>query len=422
MGLFKCRVCHEKFLSKILLNQHLNSQHNVAGTSSSSSSTQTRTMKRNVENKQNSIECKRLKKQDDDNMIKCVSCNIDIAKDLMHGHKRTNEHKNKCSVVYKENNIEVIQIAFKSRINTFRVKNVQSDELSIQNFLTNITESVFMLINEHLQTHTSIKVNVELFGGYMIEKNDKLEYDIKSFNTKNEIITISTNLSKTYDMWKDVIKTKSEEFSERESGWHLVEILYLEVNINKFNPLRGSSYVKLPKNIENKKAVVNVKNYDNECFGHAIISALKPVESNSDLITSYPNFRSVLDFSGIEFPIKFTDIHKFEEQNNISVNVFGLNSKKDNIMGPLHHTKQRRFTHINLLYIEEKGISHFCWIKNLSRLVSKQLNLKKCRKHICDGCLQYFTKDSLLREHQKDDCGKIRTILPYGGNNFFLVV
>lgn len=87
-------------------------------------------------------------------------------------------------------------------------------------------------------------------------------------------------------------------------------------------------------------------------------------------------------------------------------------------MGPLHHTKQRRPTHINLLYFEKKEKTHFCWIKNLSRLVSKQLSFSTRRKHICDGCLQYYAKEHLLREHQQDECGKVKIILPHGGKLF----
>lgn len=376
-------------------------------------STSSRMKRKKSTKKMTSDNTKRLKISSD--RILCDPCQIQVHKSLMHAHRRSNEHKHKCSVAYKQNNIDVIRTAFKSRVNTYRVNNMISDELSIENFLKHITESVTMLINENLQTHTSIKVNVELFGGYMVEKGDEYKYDVKSFNTKNEIITLSTELNNVYKDWIHIIKTKAEDFNDRESGWHLIEIHYLEVNINHYNPFRGSTYIKLPKTIENRKAVVNVKNNDNECFGHAIISAMRPVEHNVDHVSSYPPFRSVLNFKDIEFPMNVSDIHKFERQNCISVNVFGLNYKKDKVMGPLHHTKQRQPIHINLLFIEEGDKSHFCWIKNLSRLLSKQLSANTRRKYICDGCLQYFMKADLLHEHQLNGCGQVKTILPFGG-------
>lgn len=408
MASVKCNICDRIFSSEKSLNEHKNDEHVVAIAS------KTKKMKRKTEGVGSSAKCKSAKENLD--LIKCESCKIEIQKCRMHAHKRTNEHKNSCSEFYKDNDIEIIKTAFKSRISTYRVNNRKSDELSIKSFLNNIKTSVLFLINENLQTHKSLKVNVEIFCGYMLEKINKLEYDTKSFNTKNEVITISTKLNEVYDTWMDSINTKSEDFSERESGWHLLEILYLEVNINKYDPLRGSSYIELPEIIRNRKACVNVKNFDDECFGHAIISALRPVNQNSDMLRSYPNFRTVLNFNDIEFPIKFSDIDKFERRNDISVNVFGLNQKQDKVMGPLHHTKQRRATHINLLYFENNyGLSHFCWIKNLSRLVGSQLSSNKRQKHICDGCLQYYAREDLLLEHQKDECGKVKTILPFGG-------
>lgn len=33
---------------------------------------------------------------------------------------------------------------------------------------------------------------------------------------------------------------------------------------------------------------------------------------------------------------------------------------------------------------------HYVWIKDLSRLVCKQLSKEKIKKYICDRCLNYF--------------------------------
>ncbi|KAJ8927512.1 hypothetical protein NQ314_020009 [Rhamnusium bicolor] len=47
---------------------------------------------------------------------------------------------------------------------------------------------------------------------------------------------------------------------EKDSGWALVSLLYLEINVAKYNPLRASSYLPLPKDIAAKNAVINVRN------------------------------------------------------------------------------------------------------------------------------------------------------------------
>ena len=52
----------------------------------------------------------------------------------------------------------------------------------------------------------------------------------------------------------------------------------------KYVPLGGTSYIPLPKFLAAKKAIINLKNKDDECFKWAITWALNPVEKNSERI------------------------------------------------------------------------------------------------------------------------------------------
>ena len=47
---------------------------------------------------------------------------------------------------------------------------------------------------------------------------------------------------------------------------------------------------------------------------------------------------------------------------------------------------------------------HYCWIKNLSRLLCDQ-NKHKGKTYFCDRCLYGFTKEDLLIKHKEDCCG-----------------
>jgi hypothetical protein len=146
------------------------------------------------------------------------------------------------------------------------------------------------------------------------------------------------------------------------------------MNINQFNPLRGSSYIDLPHDIKTKKAIINVQNYDHECLKWAILSALYPVKDSSQRVSSYIKHQNKLKFSDIPFPVKVTDINKVEKLNEKGINVFGLhyneNSKTHEVNGPIYFTKCRKPTHINLLYISRGSQGHYCYVTNLSRLVS----------------------------------------------------
>lgn len=54
-----------------------------------------------------------------------------------------------------------------------------------------------------------------------------------------------------------------------------IDIYMLQLRTNQLNPLVGSSYLSLPKFIESKKAIINVKNKDNKCFMYSILSTFE---------------------------------------------------------------------------------------------------------------------------------------------------
>ena len=52
----------------------------------------------------------------------------------------------------------------------------------------------------------------------------------------------------------------------RERGFRFDEVLLLDVGFHQLNLTRGSSYLPLPSWIPKKKAVINPKNENDECF------------------------------------------------------------------------------------------------------------------------------------------------------------
>jgi hypothetical protein len=185
--------------------------------------------------------------------------------------------------------------------------------------------------------------------------------------------------------------------------------------------LRGSTYLKLPRDIIKKKAVLNIENEDNECFKWSILAAIHRVTDHAHREEQYHEFDGELDFTGISFPVKLSDIPKFEMLNNISVNVYGTELKFDKIkdrwfseiIGPFYLTSQQRKLHVNLLLIvdDEKMVSHYCLIRNLSRLVSSQFSKNAHAKFICNGCLLFFSTEKRLLEHCKHACNEVVTKL-----------
>lgn len=277
-------------------------------------------------------------------------------------------------------------------------------------FLNKAFNSFKRKIQTHLK-NSMLKVNVVLVCNFI--KPQSGNTDMKTFSTKNHIIDISTNLKNWYnDNVIRALTNKLEEFSERDSGWALSEVLHLKVNINNFSPLKGgiSTFVRLPDFISRKRAVVNVKNRDSYCFLWAVVSALHPVENkHPDRVTSYPHFKDVLKYDSIEFPIKLHDIKKFEKLNNLSINLYCIENKSVLPLCLSNNTNSNREP-INLLVLPTDnnnftGIQHdnvtfhFAWIKRMSALFSKQLSSHGHKTFICFRCLNHFSSDDLLKRH-----------------------
>ena len=106
------------------------------------------------------------------------------------------------------------------------------------------------------------------------------------------------------------------------------KVLTVEVHIAKYKAIKGGSYIELPKVLALKKAIINVKNKDHECFKWSLLSALFPAQSHPHRLTNYLEHQEKLDFTGIAYPTPLTDLPKFERRNKISINVYGYSEKK----------------------------------------------------------------------------------------------
>ena len=96
-----------------------------------------------------------------------------------------------------------------------------------------------------------------------------------TFKTENKNILRSDDLNTFYDFVIDKLVNEADNFERKRSGWNLNEIRFFELRINKYEPLRGSSYIDLPENIKSKKkTIIYVKSKDYKCFMLYISSAI----------------------------------------------------------------------------------------------------------------------------------------------------
>jgi len=116
---------------------------------------------------------------------------------------------------------------------------------------------------------------------------------------------------------KTVLLTKISEFQERDSGWTLHYITNLTVNICKssYNPIRGRSYFETPRPIAHRRATLNIRNRDHECFRWCVLAAKHPRARNAERVNNYIPYRNELNFGDLKFPFHPKQTSKFEKLN-----------------------------------------------------------------------------------------------------------
>ena len=118
---------------------------------------------------------------------------------------------------------------------------------------------------------------VDLKSGEMIAKE-------AVFHSKTELNLESTNSNELFSKMKETVLESLAKFQKQGSNWRFHSVLGLALYTVKYEPLGGSSFIPLPKFLVAKKAIINLKNKDDECFKWAITRALNPVENHPERI------------------------------------------------------------------------------------------------------------------------------------------
>ena len=213
---------------------------------------------------------------------------------------------------------------------------------------------------------------------------------VYNLNDKNEIVTA-------------IIEHMAQQIENpalRNSKFVFDRVLHMDIDFHRLNLTRGSSYVPLPDWLMKKKAIINPKNSDMECFKWAVIAAMKweEVGNNPERVSKLRRYEEEFDWSDIEFPVSFRDINKFERNNETGVNILAVENKKTYIC-----RKGRDYNRIvNLMLIadvENSNKKHYVAVKSLSRLLSKQNSKHKEAQHFCTNCLNGFESEIIRDEH-----------------------
>ena len=260
------------------------------------------------------------------------------------------------------------------------------------------------LINQYkFKYHNSFSASF-----YKINEENQRSDEIELFINLN----INNNLTET-DINNIDVKSQLEHQIQvqetKESGWIFNKINSMKIRFYKTEELNGSSYVKIPLR---SNALIIIENNDKYCFIWSILASLHPCENDHpNRVSNYIQYFNELNFQSFDFTngFKCNDVHKFNELNNLSVNIFEINFYQDknkwkhNLI-PIEISKNKSDRVVDLLIYK----NHYALIKKLNVFLGDHH-----KNFICRRCLNSYTSENMLRIHkpkcENNDITTIRT-------------
>ena len=142
--------------------------------------------------------------------------------------------------------------------------------------------------------------------------NDEIMYKTAYFNSKPQNIINNTEISEALQLSKQQILNMIAQWVSEGSGWTIQSVDNHYSNIVQYQPMKGSSYIKLPQELRNSaKGLINMKNEDNECFRWCHIRHLNPqakypqrIKKSDKQYVDNLNYRAVTNFSSRRGSVK----------------------------------------------------------------------------------------------------------------------
>ena len=130
-------------------------------------------------------------------------------------------------------------------------------------------------------------------------------------------------------------------------------------HLQKIGLRRGGSYIDSPEWLKNKKATINPKNNDDNCFQYALTIALnhKQIKSHPERISKIKPFIDQYNWKERNFPSHSKDWKKFEQNNKtIALNILFVphNTEKIRLAYKSKHNFKRENQVVLLLITDGK--------------------------------------------------------------------
>ena len=182
---------------------------------------------------------------------------------------------------YKSTKIKQLNEALKGYTKSFKI-NIKNYEDPLKQ-LQNTRKAIEYDIKRKLKSMKGLKFIETLMVAFKKFVNSEIVYQTAYFNSKPQTITNDEQINEALQLSQQQILNIIARWVSDGSGWTIESVNRHHLNIVQYQPMKGSSYIKLPQELRNSsKGLINMKNEDNECFRWCHIRYLNPVDKAED--------------------------------------------------------------------------------------------------------------------------------------------
>ena len=167
-----------------------------------------------------------------------------------------------------------------------------------QSLLDGASENMIKVLRDNRNTKVKL-----IFKCYM-EFLTTNEIKPADFHASIEVNLDGTDEKELYDTMVERILEKIAKFLATKSDVIFHSVIKFELHTVNCKPLRGETYIPLPKELADKKAIINIQNKDNKCFLWCVLRALNPNKNNPQrLDKKLMGMENTLNMEGIDYPV-----------------------------------------------------------------------------------------------------------------------
>ena len=159
-----------------------------------------------------------------------------------------------------------------------------------------------------LARHKGLKINTSfnlIIASYKDKEKtiiDHIYLDDFYISTKTNVILSEEDINK-FVVNEKIIMESIDKYNFPCSNINLIAFTDHTINVFKYRPLGGSSYIDLPKEYKNtRNGLINIQNNDQMCFKWCHIAHKYPVIDHKYRVSKYTKHDKDVIYTGITFP------------------------------------------------------------------------------------------------------------------------